>query len=140
LKAEGVDVDRAIQQDTFMALDAPATSSMGMVDGLSHPVRFLVATEDFIEAVSKKRIVLCGEGVDLLRAEGKTDAAIRIEQLCNVIVKTHEVDVLCAYPLVSFHGVQMTTGSKVSAQKILPFVPDDVGYGFLFLNSRPGQV
>jgi hypothetical protein len=50
------------------------------------------------------RVAFCGEGVGLLWAEGKTDAAIRIEQLCNDLGKTHDVDILCAYPLRSFDG------------------------------------
>ena len=110
LKAESVDVDRAIQKGTFIALNAADTFSTVMVDGLPDPGRFLGVTNGFIEAVAKTakvehpRIVLCGEGVGLLRVEGKTDAAIRVEQLCNVVARTHDVDVLCAYPLSSFHG------------------------------------
>jgi CheY-like chemotaxis protein len=110
LKMEGVDVDRAIQQGTFIALNAAETFSTTMVNGLPDPVRFLGVTNGFIEAVAKTtkvehpRVILCGEGVGLLWVEGKTDAAIQVEQLCNVLAKTHDVDVLCAYPLSSFHG------------------------------------
>jgi CheY-like chemotaxis protein len=110
LKTEGVDVDRAIQEGTFIPLDAAETLSKTMVDGLPDPVRFLGFTNSFIEMVAKTvkvecpRIVLCGEGVGLLWVEGKTDAAIRVEQLCNVLAKTRDIDILCAYPLSSFHG------------------------------------
>jgi hypothetical protein len=31
--------------------------------------------------------------------EGKTDEAIRLEQLCDDLAKTQQVDILCAYPL-----------------------------------------
>jgi CheY-like chemotaxis protein len=110
LKAEGVDVDRAIQRGTFIALDASETFSTIMVNGLPDPVRFLSFTNGFIEAVAettkveRPRTVICGEGVGLLWVEGKKDAAFRVEQLCNVLAETHDVDVLCAYPLSSFHG------------------------------------
>jgi hypothetical protein len=110
LKAEGVDVDRAIQRGAFIPLDASETFSTIMVNGLPDPVRFLGFTNGFIEAVAKTtkvdrpRIVLCGEGVGLLWVDGKKDAAFRVEQLCNVLAETHDVDVLCAYPLSSFHG------------------------------------
>ena len=50
------------------------------------------------------RVVVFGEAVALLQAEGKADAAIRFEQLCNELAKTYRVDILCAYPLSSFHG------------------------------------
>ena len=81
-----------------------------MVDGLPDPVRFFGFANGFIEMVAKTvkvecpRIVLCGEDVGLLWVEGKTDAAIRVEHLCNVLAKTRDVDILCAYPLSGFHG------------------------------------
>ena len=50
------------------------------------------------------RVAFCGECLGRLWAEGKTDAAIRLEQGCDELVKTHDVDILCAYPLRSFHG------------------------------------
>jgi hypothetical protein len=39
-----------------------------------------------------------------LWAEGKVDAAIRLEQLLNQLATIYEFDVLCAYPLSAFHG------------------------------------
>ncbi len=112
LKAGGVDIDRAIQQGTFIALDAAETFSPIMVNNLPDSVRFLSLTNDLIEAVAKTtkvdhpRIVLCGEGVGLLCAEGKTDAAFQVEQLCNVLAKARDVNFLCAYPLSSFHAAE----------------------------------
>jgi CheY-like chemotaxis protein len=110
LKAAGVDVNHSIQEGTFIPLDAAETFSKTMVDGLPDPARFLRLTNGLLEAVGKKvtggrsRIVLCGEGVGILWGEGKTDAAMRIEQLCNVLAKSADVSILCAYPLSSFHG------------------------------------
>ena len=81
-----------------------------MVDGLPDPVRYLGGIGRLIEAAAKAaiseqpRVVVCGEGVALLHAEGKADAAIRIERGCNDVAKTNEVDILCAYPLSSFDG------------------------------------
>ena len=110
LKAECVDVDGAIQQGTYISLDAADTLSTIMVNGLPDAVRFFEGVSGLIEAASKAakaehpRVVFCGERVGLLWAEGKTDAAIRLEQLCNDLAKEHGVDILCAYPLRSFHG------------------------------------
>jgi DNA-binding NarL/FixJ family response regulator len=109
LKAERVDVDRAIQQGTFISLNVADTLSTFMANGLIDPVRFLRVIRGFIEAaaqaakVEHPRVVFCGEGVGLLWVQGKTDAAIRVEQLCSELAKTHEVDILCAYPLSSIH-------------------------------------
>ena len=110
LKADGVDTDGALQQGTYVPLDAADALSKAMVDGLPDPVRFFGGIGDLIEAAAKAakseqpRVVWCGEGAALLHAEGKADAAIGIERGCNELAKTHELDILCAYPLSSFHG------------------------------------
>jgi DNA-binding NarL/FixJ family response regulator len=110
LHAERINVDGAIQQGTFISLDAADTLSRIMVNGLPDPVRFLEGVSGLIEVASKAskgehpRVAFCGERVGLLWAEGKTEAAIRLEQLCNDLARTHEVDILCAYELSSFHG------------------------------------
>ena len=109
LRAEGVDTDGALQQGTYVSLDAADTLSGVMVDGLPDRVRFLEGIGGLIEAAAEAakseqpRVVVCGEGVALLHAQGKADAANRIERGCNGLTKTHEVDILCAYPLSSFH-------------------------------------
>jgi CheY-like chemotaxis protein len=110
LKSEGVDTDGALQQGTYVPLDAANALSKVMVDGLPDPLRYFGGIGGLIEAAAKAaiseqpRVVVCGEGVALLHADGKADAAIRIERGCNDLAKTYEVDILCAYPLSSFHG------------------------------------
>jgi DNA-binding NarL/FixJ family response regulator len=107
LKAERIDVAGAIQQGTYVQLDADESLSAIMVNGLPNPARFFKRFSGLIETASKAaksehpRVAFCGEGVDLLWAEGKTDAAIRLEQLCNDLVKEYEIDILCAYRLSS---------------------------------------
>jgi CheY-like chemotaxis protein len=110
LKAEGVDTDGALHQGTYIPLDAADTLSAVMVNDLPDPVRFFERIGGFIEAAARAakseepRIVVFGEAVALLQAEGNADAAIRFEQLGNDLPKTHKVDILCAYSLSSFHG------------------------------------
>jgi DNA-binding NarL/FixJ family response regulator len=109
LKARGVDTDGALQQGTYVPLDAAETLSRIMVNGLRDSVRSFGGIGGFIEAAAKAaksqqpRVAVCGEGSALLLAEGKADAAIWIEQGCNHLAKTHEIDILCAYPLRTFH-------------------------------------
>jgi DNA-binding NarL/FixJ family response regulator len=112
LEKQGLDVGRAIQEGTYIALDVNEALSAIMVSGLPDPVRFFGGISGFIERAAKAartkqpRIVVCGESVSLLRAEGKADAAIRLEQLCDELAKTHEVDVLCAHPLSAVPRVE----------------------------------
>lgn len=109
LNAERVDVAGAIQQGTYISLDAANSLSRIMVNGLPDPVQYFQGVSGLIEAATKAakakhpRVAICGERVGLLWAEGKTDAATRLEQLGNNLCETHEVDMLCAYPLSSFH-------------------------------------
>ena len=110
LKAESVHVDGAIQQGTLILLDVADTLATLLVDGLLDPVRVFEGFSGLIQTASKAakaehpRVVICCECKGSLWAEGKTDAAIRLEQGCNELAKTHEVDLLCAYPSSGFHG------------------------------------
>lgn len=110
LKAQGVDVDAAFQQGVYVSLDAADTLSKFVGDDWPDSARFLKAFTSLVEAVSKEakvqhsRVAIFREGVALLWARGKRDAAIRIEQLSNDLAKALDVDILCAYPISGFHG------------------------------------
>ncbi len=110
LKAGGVDTDGALQQGTYISLDASDTLSAIMVNGLPDPVRFFGRIGGSIEAAAKAakseqpQVVVFGEAVDLLQAGGKADAAIRLEQLWNEVGRTFGLDIFCGYDLSNFHG------------------------------------
>jgi DNA-binding NarL/FixJ family response regulator len=110
LKAQGLDVDAATQQGTYIQLDVNKTLSTFMVNDMPDPTRFFAVVAGLIEAAAKAArqqshgVVVCGEGTSVLWAEGKADAAIRVEQLWDEVGKTLGVDILCVYALSSFHG------------------------------------
>jgi DNA-binding NarL/FixJ family response regulator len=110
LKTQGLDVDAATQQGTYIQLDVSKTLSTFMVNDMPDPARFFETVGGLFEAVAKAakrehpRVVACGECSPLLWAEGKPDAAIRLEQLWDEVGKTFDVDILCGYALSSFHG------------------------------------
>jgi DNA-binding NarL/FixJ family response regulator len=109
LQADRLDIRAAINFGRYIALDAEETLSTFMVNDLPDPVRFLKIVSDLIVTASKaakgdhQRVAACGECAPLLWAEGKADAAIQLERLWDKIAKTYDVDILCAYPLRSFH-------------------------------------
>ena len=104
LKAQGVDADVLICQGAYVSLDAVDTLSTFMINDWPDAGRFFEGFKNLIEPALKAakarhpRVVIFGEGVALLWAEGKKKAAIRLEQLGNDLAETRKVDILCAYP------------------------------------------
>jgi hypothetical protein len=104
LKAQGVDVDAAILQGAYVSLDAAGRLSTFMVNGWPDADRFFEGFRNLIQSATNgataehPRVAICREGVALLWAEGKREAAIRLEQLGNILARTDRVDILCAYP------------------------------------------
>jgi hypothetical protein len=81
-----------------------------MVNDMPDSTRFFPAVSGLIEAAAKAArqqhhgVVVCGEVTSVLWADGKADAAIRVEQLWDEVGKTFGVDILCGYALSSFRG------------------------------------
>jgi DNA-binding NarL/FixJ family response regulator len=105
VKKQGKDVDAAIQQGAYVSLDAAETLSTFMVNGRPDADRFFEGFRNLIYSASiaakaeQPRVAICGECAALLWAEGKREAALRLEQLSNILAETHRIDILCAYPL-----------------------------------------
>jgi DNA-binding NarL/FixJ family response regulator len=95
LRAHGTDVHAAIQRGTYIASAVEEAPDLG---------RMLDAVRGLSNAASKAgkkqpRVAVCGERAGRLWAEGKTDMAIRLEQLLNELAKYCDVDILCPYSL-----------------------------------------
>jgi signal transduction histidine kinase len=109
LQMWGLDPTWAVAQGRYIALDAAETLSKFMVDGWPNPVRFaevvgsLIATLAAGPGGEPRRIAAFGEMVALLWGEGKSDAAIRLEQLWNDLARIHRFSLRCAYPISSFY-------------------------------------
>jgi PAS domain S-box-containing protein len=106
LRDQGLDLDAAREAGRFLALDAAATLSRFMIDGLPDETHF---AEIVGEAVGRatdgghRRVHAFGEMVALLCLEGKRDAAVRLEELWNDLAAKLPLSILCAYPLDAFH-------------------------------------
>ena len=111
LQAYGLDVAAAIEQGRYTAVDGAGTLSTSMVDGQPDRARFFKVVGDLFQTsaraarAERPRVAACGECAALLLAQGEVEAAIRLEQLWNEIARTYDVDILCGYPLASFHNL-----------------------------------
>jgi CheY-like chemotaxis protein len=107
LQEQGVDIVAAVEQGRYVWADVAATLSTFMVNDLPDPLRFLRVAGDLIapaaRATSGGRVAICGECGSILWAQGKADAAIQVEQLCNQLAKRYEMDILCGFSLSSFY-------------------------------------
>ena len=116
LEAHGLDVYAAKKRGSYVSLDVADTLSMFMVDDLPEPSRFLEVASSLVSAAAKARkgerprVAACGECAPVLLAQGKADAAIRLEQLWDGLARTHDVEILCGYSMTSFHGEE---GSQI---------------------------
>jgi len=122
LTAEGFDLDAAIGEGMYISLDAAQTLSTIMVNGELDRLRFFESLGGFIEKAAKAaktehpRVAICGEGVGLLCADGNLNAAIRIEQVVNDLAASHEVEIMCAYPLDCFQDEGSDAYRRICAE------------------------
>jgi DNA-binding NarL/FixJ family response regulator len=109
LQANGLDVDAAIEQGRYIALDAADTLSIYMVHGMPDSFRFLNAFGKLIDKAAKAtqgehpRVRVFGESAPFLWAQGNVAAAIQMEKLTNQLTTSYAVDILCGYCLGSVH-------------------------------------
>jgi hypothetical protein len=83
-----------------------------MVNDMPDTDRFLRFVDDLVVAArqgangERSGIALCGESAYVLWAQGKADAAIRLEELCNQIAAMYSIDILCGYSLGSLRHLE----------------------------------
>ena len=103
LQARGLDMQAALDEGRYVALDAYHALSMFLVNGAIDPSRFLEGLGDLIVGarettkVENPRVSVFGECVHLLWADGNAEAAIQMEKLGNKLTQIHEVDIFCGY-------------------------------------------
>ncbi|GAC1645650.1 MAG: hypothetical protein NVS9B15_03320 [Acidobacteriaceae bacterium] len=103
----GVDVREQARQGTFRMYDASETLASFMVKGKPDRKRFLSTLGKILEDCessrkSQQQLTVFGEMVALLWADGKRDAALKLERLWNDVLDHHVFHLHCAYPRWSF--------------------------------------
>jgi len=110
LQAHGLDMDAAIEEGRYIALDAADALPTFMLRNSPDPVRFLKVLGDLISTAAKAvkgkeaRVAILGEMCHLLWTQGNAEAAIQVEKLGNQLAKTYDVDILCGYSLGIVQG------------------------------------
>ena len=108
LRRNGVEIDAAMQDGSYIALSAPDTVAALMVNDRPDPARCGALVRDVItrtaETVKRKhaRVAICGECAPLLLEAGNPEAAIQLEHLWDEITRQYEADTLCGYLWSSF--------------------------------------
>ena len=100
------------QSEKILYLDASDCLTRFMVDGWPDEPLFTRTMDALIGPTSKRGPVrVLGEMVAVLCNEGKAGAAIRFEELWNIFVNRHNLQLLCAnlqllcaYPLAAMYG------------------------------------
>jgi len=110
LQAQGLDIDAAIEQGRYLALDATDALSTFMVDETPDPVRFMESFGSLIVTAAKaaigecRRVSVFGECVHLLWTQGNAEGAIQMEKLGNKLTEMYDLDILCGYSVGSVQG------------------------------------
>jgi len=112
LTGRGLDIPTATNEGRYLELDAAELLSKIMVEGMPDSVSFeaivggaIVGTKTRAKA-ARPEIAVFGEMVSLLWADGKPEAAIRLERLWNELATKLAFSLRCAYPVAHFNGEQ----------------------------------
>lgn len=105
LELRKVDIEGAHASGQLTMLDAHATLSLFMRDGMPDRSLFRSAIGPVIEAGrrSGERIRAYGEMVDVLWRAGNPQAALRLEGLWNELGQAQSFSLLCAYVMGNFY-------------------------------------
>jgi signal transduction histidine kinase len=107
-QSRGFDTVKAVEQGRYITLDASETLARFMVNGWPDAALFTKIVGSILNQATTTargeipRISVFGEMVALLWAQGKGEAAIRLEQLWNDLAAVYPLSLRCAYPINEF--------------------------------------
>jgi PAS domain-containing protein len=106
-----VDTTAAIDAGQYLELDAAETLAKFMVGGGPDQEKFDATIGTLVSRAAArtrtgKRLVVYGEMVALLWAEGKRDATIRVEELWNDLAQRYAFHLTCGYPIQAFDRLE----------------------------------
>lgn len=108
LKATRVDLESAIAEGRFVAVDAADTLALFCQNGLVDGPRFKQVVGELLDKAAaaargkQRRLAVFGEMVGLLWKQRNHAGVVRLEQLWNELAMTRTFTLLCAYPMNGF--------------------------------------
>jgi CheY-like chemotaxis protein len=109
LKEEKFDIDDAIRERAYIALDVIETFSETIVNGILDNAQAAEILNGLVQFSIKARkseqarIAMVSEWSARLCADSNVDAAIHVESRGNSVIQALPLDILCAYPLTTLH-------------------------------------
>lgn len=103
LSVSGIDLDRAIREGRYVALDAAEETAKLMTDGSIDESRFWTTAHQMLQTAvnasigDRPRVSAFGECAPRLWRSGNASAAVRLEQLWDEVADKYNVDVFCGY-------------------------------------------
>ena len=110
LEADGVNVPAAIEQGSYIPLDAADALPRLTINDMPDPVRCAKVIGDLIMGAAKGRkgehgrVAVCGEISSILLSRGNAEGAIKLEHLWDEITRGYNVHTLCGYLSSAFPG------------------------------------
>jgi signal transduction histidine kinase len=125
----------------LITMEASEALSKFMVNGWPDADRFGNMARGMVRAARESSreplvpVAAFGEMVAVLWAEGKKEAAVQLEQLWNDFTRTHNLSLLCAYPLAQFSRTEDGRLFSEVCAKHSSVVPAET-YGRLVADDR----
>jgi PAS domain S-box-containing protein len=114
LLRRGIDVDSAVLEDRLFLLRAAETLASFIVEGWPEKTLLFKTAEPILKRAKKSAgsnsVLVYGEMVALLWAQGKSEAAIYVEELWSELQTRHPFALRCAYPMSGFAGERHEAG------------------------------
>lgn len=108
LQIMGLDIAALTEEGRYISLDTAEVLETFMVKGLPDRTQFLKIVTGIAQRATRRLkqehncVVFCGECAPRLWSEGNAEGALKLEQLWNEFGQSSTIQILCAYPLVSF--------------------------------------
>jgi len=111
LRRHSLDIDTAMEQRRYIAVDAAHTLSTFMVNSMPDRGLFMKTFGNLVHSAAKasksgnSHVSVFGECMHLSWAEGNSEAAIRMEEFGSELTRIFDADVLCGYSAGHPHRV-----------------------------------